>query len=304
MQNDLNVFDRAGAQDCASRYASTIKRFDLLEPGQEQQLAHRWQEQGDRRATDALVTSHLRLAAKVARRYQGYGLPLADLIAEANVGLVIAASRFEPDHGARFSTYALWWIKAAIHDYVLRSWSLVKIGTTRARRKLFFGLRREMRKFAGATVELTPETAAAIAEELEVAPCDVIEMDLRLRGDLSLNTLVYDDGRPTEWESMLVDESPSAEMIVAENEENIRQANALRAALHVLTERERRVFEARRLTVQPPTLEQLGRELCISRERARQIEVTAFVKVKRAATAYLKRNDMSKPASAQLEFAG
>src|SRR6201993_4570509 len=149
-------------------YAAAIKRFKLLERSQEQQLAQRWQEQRDRRATDALVTSHLRLAAKVARRYQGYGLPLADIVSEANLGLVIAASRFEPGRGARFSTYALWWIKATIHDYILRSWSLVKIGTTAAQRKLFFRLRREVRKLANGTTGLTPEIAAAVAETLEV----------------------------------------------------------------------------------------------------------------------------------------
>src|SRR6202008_960065 len=158
-------------------YASTIKRFGLLEQAQEQQLARRWQEKKDQRAADALVTSHLRLAAKVARGYQGYGLPLTDLIAEANLGLVIAASRFEPDHGSRFSTYAMWWIKATIHDYILRSWSLVKIGTTSAQRKLFFRLRREIRKVAGNTDVLTPDTVEVLAQNLEVTPRDVIEMD-------------------------------------------------------------------------------------------------------------------------------
>jgi RNA polymerase sigma-32 factor len=294
IQNDRNSFDGAGARAYARGYASTIRQFDLLEQGEEQQLARRWQEHGDRRATDALVTSHLRLAAKVARRYQGYGLPLADLIAEANLGLAIAASRFEPDRGSRFSTYALWWIKAAIYDYILRSWSLVKIGTTSAQRKLFFGLRREMRKFAGGTIGLTPEVAEAVAQELEVTPRDVTEMNSRLSGDLSLNTPVYDDGRTTEWEAMLVDDSPNAEAIVAEQDENARQSNALRAALDVLTERERRVFEARRLAEDPPSLEQLGRELSISGERVRQIETSAFAKIKRAATEYLKREDSSR----------
>jgi RNA polymerase sigma-32 factor len=287
----------------ANGYASTIKRYDLLERGQEQQFARRWHEDGDRRATDALVTSHLRLAAKIARRYQGYGLPLADLIAEANLGLVIAASRFQPDRGSRFSTYAQWWIKAAIHDYVLRSWSLVKIGTTSAQRKLFFGLRREMRKLAGATNELTPETVEAIARELEVSPQDVIEMDARLSGDLSLNMPVADDGRATEWEATLVDESPNAEVIVAEHDESVHQADALRAALDVLTERERRVFEARRLTEDPPSLEQLGHEMSISNERVRQIEAKAFAKVKRAATENLARKSGSRLQAARLALA-
>ena len=168
-------------------YASLIKRYVLLEPAREQQLARRWQEHRDRSATDALVTSHLRLAAKVARRYQRYDLPLGDLIGEANVGLVIAAAHFEPGHGARFSTYALWWIKAAIHDYILRSRSLVKIGTTAAQRKLFFGFRRAMNKFGGDKAGLTQEVAEAVARELVVPVREVIEMSSRLTGDLSLN---------------------------------------------------------------------------------------------------------------------
>jgi len=264
-------------------YATAIKRFKLLERDQEQELARRWQEQRDQRASDALVTSHLRLAAKVARRYKGYGLPLADIIAEANLGLVIAASRFEPDHGSRFSTYALWWIKATIHDYILRSWSLVKIGTTTAQRKLFFRLRREVQKLANGTTGLTPEIAAAVAQNLEVTPRDVIEMDCRLAGDLSMNTPVSNDGGTIEWGDTLVDQAQDSEAIVAEYDESTRQESALNAALHLLTERERRVFEARRLTEDPPTLEQLGHELSISSERVRQIETRAFAKVKRAA---------------------
>lgn len=263
-------------------YSAAIKRFDLLERGQEQQLARRWQERRDKSASDELVTSHLRLAAKVARGYKGYGLPIADLIAEANLGLVIAASRFEPGHGARFSSYALWWIKATVHEYILRSWSLVKIGTTAAQKKLFFRLRGEMRKVAGETAVLTPETAQVIADKLEVTARDVIEMDGRLCGDLSLNTRVGDGDRSAEWEATLVDGSPDAEEIVVEHDETTRRSTALRAALEVLTERERRVFEARRLAEPPVTLEQLGCELSISSERVRQIETSAFAKVKRA----------------------
>lgn len=294
----LDVADRAGGY--AKGYASTIKRYDLLERGQEQELARRWQERRDRAATDALVTSHLRLAARTARRYRGYGLPLADLIAEANLGLVIAASRFEAGRGSRFSTYALWWIKAAIHDYILRSWSLVKIGTTSAQRKLFFGLRREMRKVAGTARALTPETIEAVARELEVSPRDVIEMDCRLTGDLSLNTPISDDGQTTDWEAMLVDESPDAETIVGDHDERTQRAEALRAALGVLSERERRVFEARRLTEEPPSLEALGREMSISNERVRQIEVRAFEKVRRAANEHLARKDGARLTAARL----
>jgi RNA polymerase sigma-32 factor len=263
-------------------YSAAIKRFDLLEPDREQQLAQRWQERRDRSATDELVTSHLRLAAKVARGYKGYGLPIVDLIAEANLGLVIAASRFEPGRGARFSSYAMWWIKATVHEYILRSWSLVKIGTTAAQKKLFFRLRGEMRKLAGETAALTPEIAQVIADKLEVTARDVIEMDSRLSGDLSLNRRIGDGDRSTEWEATLVDDAPGAEEIVAEHDETTRRSTALRAALEVLTERERRVFEARRLAEPPVTLEQLGCELSISSERVRQIETTAFAKVKRA----------------------
>ena len=263
-------------------YSAAIRRFDLLERGREQQLARRWQERRDKSATDELVTSHLRLAAKVARGYKGYGLPIADLIAEANLGLVIAASRFEPGHGARFSSYAIWWIKATVHEYILRSWSLVKIGTTAAQKKLFFRLRGEIRKLAGETAVLTPEMAQAIAEKLEVTVRDVVEMDSRLRGDLSLHTRVGDGDQSAEWEATLVDESPDAEEIVAEHDEATRRSKVLRAALDVLTERERRVFEARRLAEQPLTLEQLSCELSISSERVRQIEASAFAKVKRA----------------------
>jgi RNA polymerase sigma-32 factor len=276
-----------GAAGYARAYASTIKQYDLLERGQEQELARRWHERHDQRASDALIKSHLRLAARVARGYQGYGLPLADLIAEANLGLVMAAARFKPDHGARFSTYAVWWVRAAIHEYILRSWSLVRIGTTSAQRKLFFGLKREMRKFERKGSGLTPDTIEAVAAALRVTPRDVIEMNSRLSGDLSLNTPVSDDGQAIEWEVTLADESPDAETVVAEHDETAQRARAVRTALRVLNERERRVFEARRLSEDPPSLEQLGRELSISNERVRQIEVRAFEKVKRAASEIL-----------------
>ncbi|MCK1512441.1 RNA polymerase factor sigma-32 [Bradyrhizobium sp. 190] len=283
----LETLAEGTSRDLVDEYASLIKRYGLLEQDQEQQLARNWHEHRDRRATDALVTSHLRLAAKVARRYQRYGLSLADLIGEANLGLVIAASRFEPDRGARFSTYALWWIKAAIHDYILRSRSLVKMGTTVAQRKLFFGLRKAMRKVGGERAGLTPEVADAVAQKLAVPVLEVIEMDRRLTGDLSLNAPITDDGQ-AEWEATLVDESPSAEAIVAEQDENAQQAKALSSALEALSQRERRIFEARRLADDPPSLEQLGRELFISSERVRQIEIVAFEKVKRAAVRHFR----------------
>ena len=266
-----------------SAYSATIRRFDLLESGQEQQLARRWQETQDRSATDMLVTSHLRLAAKLARGYKGYGLPLVDLIAEANLGLVIAASRFEPGRGARFSSYAVWWIKAAIHEYILRSWSLVKIGTTAAQKKLFFKLRSEMRKATGGVMTgLTPDVAEVIAEKLEVTARDVIEMDARLNGDLSLNARVGDEEGGTELEALLVDGAVDAETVLADHEQTEQRGKALRIALGGLAARERRIFEARRLMECPATLDQLARELCISSERVRQIEIRAFAKVKRA----------------------
>ncbi|WP_414643800.1 RNA polymerase sigma factor RpoH [Bradyrhizobium sp.] len=287
MQTQMSVtrvqaLSRVHSAGFLDTYAAAIKRYDLLERGQEQKLAQRWHEQRDRKATDALITSHLRLAAKIARRYQGYGLPLADLVSEANLGLVVAASRFQPGRSARFSSYALWWIKATIYDYILRSWSLVKIGTTAAQKKLFFKLRGEMRKLGGVLGALTPETAAVIAENLEVNPRDVMEMDRRLCGDLSLNARVGHDEQAAEWEAMLVDETPDAEQIVTAQDEAESRAKALRAALHVLTGRERRVLEARRLAERPLTLDELGRELSVSSERVRQIETQAFAKVRRA----------------------
>ena len=267
-----------------SAYSAAIKRYELLEPGHEQQLARRWQETRDRGAVNALVTSHLRLAAKVARGYKGYGLPLADVIAEANLGLVIAASRFEPGRGARFSTYAVWWIKASVHEYILRSWSLVRIGTTAAQKKLFFKLRSEMRKAAGgAMAALTPDVAETIAERLDVTAREVIEMDSRLNGDMSLNARVGDDEQGTEWEALLVDQTIDAETVLADHEQTERRTNALRAALGMLTARERHILEARRLAECPVTLDQLGFELSISSERVRQIEIRAFAKVRRAA---------------------
>ena len=262
--------------------ASTVNRGGMLERNQEQELAVRWHCLADRAAMEILVISHLGLAASVARRYRGYGVPVADLVSEANLGLVIAATRFQAGRGSRFSIYAIWWIKATIYDYVLRSWSLVKLGTTPAQKKLFFRLRREMRKFAEKGTSLTPQLASLIAEELAVCPRDVVEMDCRLAGDLSLNVPASSEGGQ-EWQDLLIDHSLSPEALVAEYDENTQKADALHAALNVLTERERRVFVARRLTEHPPELEQLGRELSVSGERVRQIEISAFEKVKRAA---------------------
>ena len=258
--------------------------MNCLSPVMSSSLHAAGSETRDRGAVNALVTSHLRLAAKVARGYKGYGLPLADVIAEANLGLVIAASRFEPGRGARFSTYAVWWIKASVHEYILRSWSLVRIGTTAAQKKLFFKLRSEMRKAAGgAMAALTPDVAETIAERLDVKAREVIEMDSRLNGDMSLNARVGDDEQGTEWEALLVDQAIDAETVLADHEQTERRTNALRVALGMLTARERHILEARRLAECPVTLDQLGFELSISSERVRQIEIRAFAKVRRAA---------------------
>jgi RNA polymerase sigma-32 factor len=259
----------------------------LLEPEQEGQLARRWHELGDRNAADELVTRHLRFAAKVARRYKGYGLPLADLVAEANLGLVIAASRFDPNRGARFSTYALCWMKAKILDCVLRSWSLVRIGTTGAQKKLFFRLRNEMSRLVGTPMQLNAQAVEAIASNLGVASREVIEINCRLRGDASLNRAINEEGQTVESEAMLVDPAPNAETILVEQEEGFRKKVALFAALNMLTERQRQVFLARRLAQKPPTLDQLAHKMSISAERVRQIEAQAFAKVKQAVRDHL-----------------
>jgi RNA polymerase sigma-32 factor len=265
-------------------YARVIRRYRLLEQEEEQQLARRCRELGEQKAADALITSHLRLAATVVKRYERYGLPFPDIIAEANLGLVFAASRFEPGHRARFSTYALWRIRAAFHDYIPRSRSLVKIGTTPAQRKLFFGLKREIRKLAKEPVQLNAEMAELIAHKLDVTPREAIKMDRRPEGDVSLDKPITNgEGRAVEWEALLVDPSPNPETTVTERDQEVRQAQALRTGLTVLTGRERRVFEARRLTETPPTLEQLAVELSVSPVRVRQIELSALAKVKRAA---------------------
>jgi RNA polymerase sigma-32 factor len=255
----------------------------MLERGQEYELAKRWREHGDRAAADQLVTSHLRLAAKIAMGYRGYGLPVSELISEGNVGLLQALNRFEPEKGFRFATYAMWWIRACIQDYVLRSWSLVKIGTTSNQKKLFFKLRAAKNKIAALeSGDLTPDQVALIAKNLDVADQDVIDMNRRLGGDRSINAPIHADGEANEWQDYLVDQSPSPEAIVVEQDEMDRQRKALIAAIDVLGDRERRIFQARLMTDEPPTLDELAIEFNVSRERVRQIEARAFEKVRRA----------------------
>jgi RNA polymerase sigma-32 factor len=265
-------------------YLSDIRRFPMLEKDQEYRLAKRWREQGDRDAADQLITSHLRLAAKIAMNYRGYGLPIAEVISEGNVGLMQALNRFEPERGFRFATYAIWWIRASIQDYILRSWSLVKIGTTTSQKKLFFKLRSAKNKIAALeSGDLHPDQVALIAKNLDVAEVDVVDMNRRLGGDKSINTPLRNDGEAGEWQDHLVDQSPSPEALVVEQDEREHQHNALIAAIDVLNDRERRIFEARHLADEPLTLEQLAENFGVSRERVRQIEVRAFEKVRKAA---------------------
>jgi RNA polymerase sigma-32 factor len=265
-------------------YLSDIRRFAMLERDQECELAKRWREHGDHDAANQLITSHLRLAAKIAMGYRGYGLPISEIISEGNVGLMQALNRFEPEKGFRFATYAMWWIRASIQDYILRSWSLVKIGTTANQRRLFFKLRSAKNKIAAfESGDLHPDQVALIAKNLDVTDQDVVDMNRRLGGDKSINAPVHDDGEAGEWQDRLVDQSPSPEAIVVEQDETEHQRKALIAAIDVLDDRERRIFEARHLADEPPTLEDLAAKFNVSRERIRQIEVRAFEKVRKAA---------------------
>ncbi len=267
-----------------SRYLEEIRRYPMLEAEEECVLATRWREQGDADAAHKLVTSHLRLVVKIAVGYRGYGLPVSEIISEGNVGLMQAAKRFDPQQGFRFATYAMWWIKAAIHEYILRSWSLVKIGTTANQKKLFFNLRKAKSKIAALEEgDMHPDQVKLIAQRLGVTERDVVEMNRRLGGDVSLNAQMRDDPDSGEWQDWLVDEgSADQESRVVESEESENRKKALAEALSVLNARERRIFEARRLAEDPRTLEDLASAFGISRERVRQIEVRAFQKVQRA----------------------
>jgi RNA polymerase sigma-32 factor len=265
-------------------YLDDIRRFAMLERDQEYRLAKRWREYGDRDAANQLVTSHLRLAAKVAMGYRGYGLPVSEIISEGNVGLMQALNRFEPEKGFRFATYAIWWIRASIQDYILRSWSLVKIGTTVNQKRLFFKLRSAKSKIAAfESGDLRPDQVALIAKDLDVTDQDVVDMNRRLGGDKSINAPLREDGQTGEWQDHFVDQSPSPEAIVVEQDENDHRHKALIAAIDVLDDRERRIFEARHLADEPLTLEDLAANFNVSRERIRQIEVRAFEKVRKAA---------------------
>jgi RNA polymerase sigma-32 factor len=265
-----------------SRYLDEIRRFPMLQPEEEYILAKRWREHSDGDAAHRLVTSHLRLVAKIAMGYRGYGLPIGEVISEGNIGLMQAVKRFEPEKGFRLATYAMWWIRASIQEYILRSWSLVKMGTTANQKKLFFNLRKAKSQISALDEgDLKPHQVDSIATKLGVTKQEVVEMNRRLGGDASLNSPLREDG-DGEWQDWLVDESASQESLLADAEESDNRRVALSQALNVLNERERRIFEARRLSDEPMTLEDLSSEFGISRERVRQIEVRAFEKVQQA----------------------
>jgi RNA polymerase sigma-32 factor len=266
-----------------SRYLQEIRKFPLLQPEEEYMLAKRWREHDDPDAAHRLVTSHLRLVAKIAMGYRGYGLPLSELISEGNVGMMQAVKRFDPDRGFRLATYAMWWIRASIQEYILHSWSLVKIGTTAAQKKLFFNLRRIKGQIQAIEEgDLTPEHVAKIATELDVPEEDVVNMNRRLAApDHSLNAPLRIDGEG-EWQDWLVDEEESAETHLSERQQLGLRRDLLANAMSHLTERERDILAARRLRDVPVTLEDLSQKYGISRERVRQIEVRSFEKLQRA----------------------
>jgi RNA polymerase sigma-32 factor len=286
-----NALPIVAGESGLARYLAEIRRFPMLEPQEEYMLAKRWREHQDPKAAQELVTSHLRLVAKIAMGYRGYGLPIGEIVSEGNVGLMQAVKRFEPDRGFRLATYAMWWIRASIQEYILRSWSLVKMGTTASQKKLFFNLRKaKSRISAFEEGDLKPENVEKIARRLGVTQQDVIEMNRRMGGDASLNAPLREEGEG-EWQDWLVDDAPDQESVLLNQEEADNRLGALRRALDVLNPRERRIFEARRLSDDPVTLENLSEEFGVSRERVRQIEVRAFEKVQQAVRANVARRE-------------
>ncbi|AOF88921.1 RNA polymerase sigma factor RpoH [Sinorhizobium sp. RAC02] len=271
-----------------NRYLDEIRKFPMLEPQQEYMLAKRYQEHGDRTAAHELVTSHLRLVAKIAMGYRGYGLPIGEVVSEGNVGLMQAVKKFDPERGFRLATYAMWWIKASIQEYILRSWSLVKMGTTANQKRLFFNLRRMKNKIQAIDDgDLRPDQVKEIATKLKVSEDEVVSMNRRLTGDASLNAPIKTgEGESGQWQDWLVDNHDSQEQTLIEQDELDTRRAMLARAMGVLNDRERRIFEARRLAEDPVTLEELSTEFDISRERVRQIEVRAFEKVQEAVQKY------------------
>jgi RNA polymerase sigma-32 factor len=288
--SSVRALPAIGAEGNLSRYLQEIRRFPMLTPEEEFVLAKRWREHGDTEAAHKLVTSHLRLVAKIAMGYRGYGLPISELVSEGNVGMMQAVKRFEPDRGFRLATYAMWWIRAAIQEYILHSWSLVKMGTTAAQKKLFFNLRKlkgQMKEIDEG--DMPPESVKKIAERLAVTEDDVVQMNRRLAApDHSLNAPVRMDG-DGEWQDWLVDPSENQETRLADSEELDKRARLLSDAMKGLNQRERHILEQRRLKDEPATLEDLSQEYGISRERVRQIEVRAFEKLQKAIKAAAQR---------------
>lgn len=279
-QTNLPVLSSEGG---LSRYLQEIRKFPMLEPDEEYMLAKRYKEHEDPGAAQRLITSHLRLVAKIAMGYRGYGLPISEVISEGNVGLMHAVKRFEPEKGFRLATYAMWWIRAAIQEYVLRSWSLVKIGTTAAQKRLFFNLRKVKGQIAALDDgNLHPDQIKQIATTLRVSEEDVVSMNQRLSGDASLNAPMRADEGASEWQDWLADDTPDQETVLGDSEEFTERMGMLTNAMQDLNEREKAIFQARRLRDEPATLEELAQEYNVSRERIRQIEVRAFEKVQEA----------------------
>jgi len=273
-----------GGEQSLNRYLAEIRKFPLLKPEEEYMLAKRFQEHGDPEAATRLVTSHLRLVAKIAMGYRGYGLPASELISEGNIGLMQGVKKFEPDRGFRLATYAMWWIKASIQEYILRSWSLVKMGTTAAQKKLFFNLRRMKSNLeAFEDGDLKPADLKKIATDLGVSEEEVTNMNRRMSmgGDASLNISMREDGEG-EWQDALVDQGPLQDQMIAEAEEKSVRHNMLNEALAALNDREKHILVERRLVDEPKTLEELSQVYGVSRERVRQIEVRAFDKLQKA----------------------
>jgi RNA polymerase sigma-32 factor len=284
MAKSMNMPMISDAEGSLNKYLQDIRKFPMLEPNEEFMLGKRWKEHGDTKAAHKLITSHLRLVAKIAMGYRGYGLPIGEVISEGNIGLMQAVKKFEPDKGFKLATYAMWWIKASIQEYVLRSWSLVKIGTTASQKKLFFNLRKlKGRIQALEEGDLKPENVKYIAKTLGVEEQEVVNMNRRMSGDSSLNSpLRADADGDGEWQDWLMDDKDSQETVLVENQESQMRNGLLGDALTKLNDRERRVIEARKLQDEPATLDDLSKEFNVSRERIRQIEVRAFEKLQKA----------------------
>ena len=284
LAKSMNLPMISDAEGSLNRYLQEIRKFPMLQPEEEYMLGKSWKEHGDTQAAHKLITSHLRLVAKIAMGYRGYGLPIGEVIQEGNIGLMQAVKKFEPDKGFKLATYAMWWIKASIQEYVLRSWSLVKIGTTASQKKLFFNLRRiKSRIQALEEGDLKPDQVKYIAKTLGVDEKDVVSMNRRMSGDTSLNAPLRNDADGEgEWQDFLVDNSDNQETVLVESQESQLRHGLLGEALSKLNDRERRVIEARKLQDEPSTLDELSKEFKVSRERIRQIEMRAFEKLQKA----------------------